>query len=386
MADILKQKPSNKDTLTVSSNVNYDDFTSRFALENANIGVYDLHLDTNYVHYSKEAKIILGFEDDKPDPFDWKKIIHPEDLDRLLKRVQNHFSGKIPYYKSEHRIVCKNGNHKWVEDVGCVVERDASGNPLRMIGTLSNITERKEREESMAQNLNVITNQNSRLHNFAHIVTHNLKEYAGNFESLLEFYQDAETDLEKTELIAHLKTVAESLSKTIINLSEVVSKQFTKKIERENIYIYECIEVIATLLRLEIIHKKAIINNNVDPRIAIYANRSYLESIIQNLATNALKYSHPDRTPIITIESHLSEIGILTISLTDNGLGIDLDKYGKDIFGLYRTFHGNENAEGVGLYLTKSQIETLGGSIAVSSEINVGTTFTITMNIQRNPT
>lgn len=138
------------------------------------------------------------------------------------------------------------------------------------------------------------------------------------------------------------------------------------------------------IMDLEIANKKAIIINKVNPQINIYANRSYMESIIQNLASNALKYSHPKRKPILNIDSHLSEDEILTITVTDNGIGVDLNKYGNDIFGLYRTFHGNENAEGVGLYLTKSQIETLGGKIEIKSEVNIGTTFTITMNI-KNP-
>ncbi|MFB9057562.1 PAS domain-containing protein [Mariniflexile ostreae] len=385
MKNIFENKKPGSDLIGVNSDLNYDAYTSRFALKNSKIGVWDFHFKTNLIHYSEEAKNILGIDGTKINQLEWERIIHPEDLDALFVRINEHFTNKTPEYRSEHRVLCKKGNYIWIEDTGRIVQRDASGAPLRMIGTVVDITHRKERQAARAENLNIITNQNNRLQNFAHIVTHNLKEYAGNFESLLEFYDDAETESEKKDLITHLKTVSESLSKTIVNLNEIVSKQFTKEIERENLSVYQCIKDTLKMLSIEAASKKAVFHNNVSPDITIYANRSYLESIIQNLATNALKYAHPNRTPVVTIESHLSELEILTVTVTDNGLGIDLNKYGKDIFGLYRTFHGNENAEGVGLYLTKSQIETLGGKIEVSSKVNVGTTFTITMSIKKKP-
>ena len=373
------------ETIKVNSNLNYDEFTSQFALENSNIGVWDFQLDTNVVHYSKEAKKILGLDENSFGEFDWKKIIHPDDFDNLMFALNKHYSGETSYYKSEHRILCELGNYIWVKDIGRVVKRDKLGKPIRIIGTVSDITKRKEREAVLSQNLGVITNQNKRLTNFAHIATHNLKEYAGNFENLLSFYDEAETETEKNELINHLKTVSQSLTKTISSLNEIVSKQSTKKLGRENLNIHSYIENTLKILEPNVLEKKAVINNNVNKDIYLYSNGAYLESIIQNLASNALKYSHPDRIPTLDINSYMDVDEVLTITVADNGIGIDLEKYGNDIFGLYRTFHGNENAEGVGLYLTKSQVETLGGKIEISSEVNKGTTFTITMNTKKNP-
>src|SRR5690606_22236372 len=100
------------------------------------------------------------------------------------------------------------------------------------------------------------------------------------------------------------------------------------------------------------------------------------ESIIQNLLSNAIKYKHPDRDPVITIDCIYDKQDFKLI-ISDNGSGIDLDKYGKDIFGLYKTFHHNSDAEGIGLYLIKNQIENFGGQITVESTVNEGTTFTI---------
>ncbi|MCX7550441.1 sensor histidine kinase [Xanthomarina sp. F2636L] len=363
-----------------------ESFKYQFVLDNSNIGVWEWDAISDKVYYSKLAKYNLGYSDFEDLSEDhWNNRVHPEDFPSLKERLTKHIDKQTPLYKSEHRLLCKDGSYKWFLDCGKIIERDASGNPKRGIGTLTDITESKENEKVLINNLDIITNQNQKLTNFAHIVTHNLKEYAGNFESLLQFYDEAENDLEKNELIDHLKTVSKSLSKTISSLNEIVLKQSMKKIERSHLNIYNQIEDTIKILDLEIQEKQAVINNNINKNITIYANSAYLESIIQNLATNALKYSHPQRTPIISIDSHIFDDGLLMITVTDNGIGIDLEKHGKDIFGLYRTFHGNENAEGVGLYLTKTQIETLGGNITVKSIVNVGTTFTITMDTKRKP-
>ncbi len=97
---------------------------------------------------------------------------------------------------------------------------------------------------------------------------------------------------------------------------------------------------------------------------------------MQNLLSNSIKYSSPERSPLIHIKSKYVEDKI-HLTFSDNGLGIDLKKYGSKIFGLNKIFHKHPNAKGVGLFITKAQIDSMGGQIFVSSEINKGTTFTI---------
>ena len=104
--------------------------------------------------------------------------------------------------------------------------------------------------------------------------------------------------------------------------------------------------------------------------------KPYLESIFQNLLTNAIKYRSSDRKPAIHFKSVV--LGQhLELHVTDNGQGIDLQKFGGKLFGLHKTFHEHREARGVGLFLVKTQIEALGGSIRVMSEVNKGTTFII---------
>jgi signal transduction histidine kinase len=95
-----------------------------------------------------------------------------------------------------------------------------------------------------------------------------------------------------------------------------------------------------------------------------------------NFSTNAIKYAHPDRLPIIVFDFFIeNEHKVLTI--TDNGLGIDLEKYGNLLFGMYKTFHQHENAHGIGLYIVKNQIESMNGKVSVTSKVGEGTVFKI---------
>jgi len=103
----------------------------------------------------------------------------------------------------------------------------------------------------------------------------------------------------------------------------------------------------------------------------------YLESIFLNLLSNALKYSSRDRTPHIILKSFFGADHKIVLTCEDNGIGIDMDKYGHKIFGLYKTFHHHPDANGVGLFITKNQVEALGGSITVESKVGIGTKFTI---------
>lgn len=101
-----------------------------------------------------------------------------------------------------------------------------------------------------------------------------------------------------------------------------------------------------------------------------------MESIVLNLTTNAIKYRDPEKEPTLTIQSY-TEDEFIVLSVEDNGKGIDMERYGGKVFGMYKTFHGNKDARGIGLFITKNQIESMGGTIELESAVGVGTTFKI---------
>ena len=109
--------------------------------------------------------------------------------------------------------------------------------------------------------------------------------------------------------------------------------------------------------------------------------KSYIHSIFYNLISNSIKYRQPQIPCLIKIESHLHDKK-LQLAFTDNGLGIDLEKQGDQIFGLYKRFHPHLEGKGMGLFMVKAQVEKLGGKISVSSKVNKGTEFKIEFELE----
>jgi signal transduction histidine kinase len=133
-------------------------------------------------------------------------------------------------------------------------------------------------------------------------------------------------------------------------------------------------------LQMDIKSSNALVINEIDPETKIISNSAYLDSIILNFLSNAIKYAQPGRAPIVRLKAEADEKQII-LTVNDNGRGIDLAKYGEELFGMYKTFHGNDDAKGIGLYLVKLQIDALGGSIEVESEVGTGSTFRIHLPI-----
>jgi signal transduction histidine kinase len=115
---------------------------------------------------------------------------------------------------------------------------------------------------------------------------------------------------------------------------------------------------------------------NFDSAPWLHTNKSYLHSVFYNLIINSIKYRHPERQPAIVIRSEKVDNGVV-LTFSDNGLGIDMERNGGAIFGLFKRFHNVSDGRGLGLFMVKSQVEALGGTITVTSTVNTGTTFRV---------
>ncbi|PZX52147.1 PAS domain S-box-containing protein [Algoriphagus ratkowskyi] len=224
-----------------------------------------------------------------------------------------------------------------------------------------------------------VNEQNKRLLNFSNIVSHDLKSYANNISSILDLINQASSEDEKSEMFELLKVISKEFSRTVNHLNEITRSQNLAKLNPELINLNELVEKTKMTLLVQIHTSNAIITNTIDIIINVLANPVYMESIILNLLTNAIKYRQQTKPPIVEV-SCTQELGKTILKVKDNGKGIDLEKHGADLFGMYKTFHGNSDAQGIGLFITKNQIEEMGGQIEVESKENVGTTFTVTFN------
>ncbi|MDB5024868.1 MAG: domain S-box protein [Mucilaginibacter sp.] len=243
---------------------------------------------------------------------------------------------------------------------------------------IADITKVKLLERELTKSNEIIVEQNKRLLNFANIVSHNLKTYAYNLGNVLDLLINADSEEEKNLMVSYLKSISKGFNSTVSNLNEIADAHNQGDLKAELIYLHGYIDNVIKTLQIQTKSLNASIRNNVNADLSLFANPAYMESILLNFLTNAIKYRHPNRAAIIEFDVFKNG-NYLVLSIKDNGIGINLEKHGKDLFGMYKTFHGNMNidSKGIGLFITKFQVETMGGYIEVESEVNIGTTFKI---------
>ena len=281
-------------------------------------------------------------------------------------------------WKGEIKNKSKQGNYFWV-DCTIVPFLDRDNKPYQFISVQRDITITKNAEFELNRSFDLVNEQNKRLLNFSYIVSHNLRSHISNILSILNFLEKEDSPAERSDFIQHLKRAARSLNDTLYHLNEVLSISNNINLVIESVNLYEYINLAAKVLVEQVNQKKAIINNQVPPNLMINYNPAYLESIVLNFISNAIKYSHPNRQPVIDL-SVLNESGKIVLRIADNGIGIDLKRNQEKLFGMYKTFNNNPDARGIGLFITKNQIEAMGGNVTVESELDKGTSFKIYIN------
>ncbi len=231
----------------------------------------------------------------------------------------------------------------------------------------------KQNLEALALNLQ---EQNRQLDEFAHIISHNLRSPIGNIKGLISLLSDNSSLAEYQQIFDKLKNVAHNLGETMNDLMETIKVKKEANVERTDVRFKEIFDKVVQSIEGDLIQCEAHLTYDFSEAPQVHYSKAYLESIFQNLLTNAIKYRYPERKPLIHAQTSLND-NTLMLTVSDNGQGIDLARYGDKLFGLHKTFHHHKDARGVGLFLVKTQVEALGGSITAESEPGVGTTFTV---------
>ncbi|WP_339921644.1 PAS domain-containing protein [uncultured Flavobacterium sp.] len=297
----------------------------------------------------------------------------PEATAKMRKAIQNKESIKITilnYNKKKKKY--------WFE-LNITTVFDNENNFINFVGVGRDVTQRIEKEIELKNLLEVTSQQNSKLYNFAHIVSHNIRSHSSNLEMVVDIIEDSKTIDEKLSYFDLFKEGTAKLSETIEYLNEIITIQQKTNVEKITISLKDEIEKTKMALRLAIKESEISIIDTIPDNLMVKVVPAYLDSILLNLFTNAIKYKSPKRKAFLEINYEINESQTI-ISFKDNGLGLDLKKNGHKLFGMYKTFHGNEDAKGIGLYITKNQIEAMDGKIEVESKLDCGSTFKIFIN------
>jgi PAS domain S-box-containing protein len=382
------QDITDKVELEESLKLNNDTFRSAFdysgigmALINPDGKILDANNAVcNFTGYTKNELLALNFLD----------LTHPDDnktdqnlLHKMLIKVINHYS-------IEKRYISKTKKILWgLHTVSKVAHMD--GTPKFFILQIVDITKKKE----LADELNWknseleaiksgLINKISQLEELNYIIAHNLRGPANNIKLLVDMLKttdepqtDSSLKLELNEIVEFLDEGSSSLLGSLNTLMEVVQISMNKTIPYDECDAKKIVYDTINQLNSIVYEKNASIKGNLEVPFIKYP-KVFLESIFYNLISNALKYSALDRRPEIFVSTYTLDEKVI-ISVKDNGLGINLDKYGNKIFKLNQTFHKGYDSKGVGLFITKAQIESFGGSIKVKSKEGEGTEFIVTL-------
>ncbi len=252
---------------------------------------------------------------------------------------------------------------------------DENGNATEVLCIGHDITPQVLKQEELKALVDITSQQNKRLVNFTYIISHNIRSHVANIIGIINLNTDGDEE-EKKMCWDLIQSSSYSLDATIQNLNEVISIQSSTNLPLTNVLIKQEVIRISESIELLMLEAKTSIVYQLDPNESVRTNSAYFESILLNLLTNAFKYKSPLRNLEINISTEETQ-NYKVLIFKDNGSGIDLKKYKDELFGMYKTFHGNTDAKGLGLFIIRAQIEAMKGKIEAESEPGMGTTFKI---------
>ncbi|SFZ93751.1 PAS domain S-box-containing protein [Flaviramulus basaltis] len=355
----------------------------RKTFENALIGMATIDLRGNWISVNKSLCETFGYTKKEFLKLTFMDITHPKDVSMARQAVFDMINGKINHFKTEISYMHKNGRTIWAS-LSATIIKDKSGVPLHFVAQTNDLTQIKESTNRIVKLLDTTENQNKRLLNFAHIVSHNLRSHYSNLDMLLDITKMDMPETTNNEIFPLMEQAVSHLGETVENLNEVASINIKKDLKKEPINLLESFDKISASIAALIIESKTKLCVDINKDIYVEAIPAYLDSILLNFLTNAIKYKKLNETPKIELHASIKN-DYIVLKIQDHGLGIDLEKYGDKLFGMYKTFHKHEDSRGIGLFITKNQVEAIGGEIEVESEVNVGTTFNIYLkNYEKN--
>ena len=309
----------------------------------------------------------------------WPAVIHPDDLNLTNQRWQQ--SVKTGgFFEVEYRFRRHDGVYRWFLGQGRA-QRHADGRVVKWFGTCTDIDDQKQAQQQLEEQNVRLRRTNEDLDNFVYTASHDLKQpinnMAGIFEELTRtaYFRDPDA----VKLIDYFERALAQIFKTIDDLSAIVRGQRQEQQgSAEPVALAPLAAEVINSLRDQVTQLGATFELDFATFPMVTFVRHNLQSLLFNLISNSLKYAVPGRPPRIRLSNTPNAVtGHPILTVEDNGLGIDLERYGPQLFQLFRRFHTHVDGTGMGLYLVNRIVQNHGGRLEVSSTVDVGTTFTV---------
>lgn len=332
----------------------------------ADIGYWSYDINKDEITWSENLYKIFGFDKSVTPSYQClMSIIHEDDKEYFNSDVERAIRNKVKH-DIIHRIIV-NGEVRYVRQKG-IAYYNKKGEAVRMVGITKDKTEIIKSQQK-------ILNQNKELENFIHVLSHNLKRPIANLQALIDLY---EFGLNKINdgVVNNLSIATETLNITIKDLNLSLTHKNVSQDQLLDVNFDDIFKDVRTLLKKEINESNAMFQIKTEVA-TIKGIKSYHVNILYNLILNSIEYRKKNRPPIILISTFEDKKNYY-LTVTDNGIGMRLTPERKrKIFNMYGRLSGETSGRGFGLYLVKTQVEALNGSIDVESTIDEGSRFTL---------
>lgn len=377
LIDITEQK-------TIQEELQKAEERWKYALSSSEDGVWDWDMQSGKIFFSKMWKMMIGYnEEEIENTFNsWEKLIHPDDKEKVFSEIVKHVKNETENYGIEHRLMTKSGQYKWILSRGKIIERDLKDNPVRFIGTHTDIDhlKRVEQELKAAQ---VKAEQGTEaksvfLSTMSHEIRTPLNAVIGFSNLLIRENKDSANN----EYLQNIQTSANHLLSLINNVLDISKIESGKlEFEKKEFDLEKLADENVAMLSLRAQEKNIKLFIGSIPALPYYliGDSLRLTQVLNNLLGNSVKFTEKGyvRLDIETIFEQHNTIE-LKFSIKDTGSGIQESKL-ESIFESFSQASSDTTRKyggtGLGLTISRHLINLQGGNIGVSSKLNEGSTF-----------